>query len=459
MSFLGRKEELRKLSKFLACNDQQACLVLGRRRVGKSALIKEALQKSDIEFIYYECKQTSETNNVQSLARLIAEKMSLPRLDFRDMEECLTYLVENAAKNNFCLVLDEYPYLRDCIKGLDSILQCLIDKYADESHMKLILCGSFVDVMKSLLLVENPLYGRINLTIDLKPMDYYEASLFYPDFCNEDKVRLYSVFGGIPYYNKYINHKESVKENIIRLVSSQGAMLENEVMTYLKSEISKMTNANEIFESMARGFSRYSDILSQSHVSSSPAMADVLDKLIRMNLVKKQAPINDENNKRKSGYYISDNLSLFYYRFIFRNTSQQSIMSPEVFYNRYIDKEFEAYHVPLVFEEICKQYLIRLNWFGEIPVVFDKIGKYYYDDKKNKTNGEFDIVTQDPEGFIFYEAKFRKEPITQAMIEKEIQQVKATGLYCYKYGFFSKSGFSAEKKDNYIFYSIDDLYV
>ena len=65
-----------------------------------------------------------------------------------------------------------------------------------------------------------------------------------------------------------------------------------------------------------------SDILSQSHVSSSPTLADVLDKLIRMGLVRKEAPINDENNRRKAGYYIADRLSLFYYRYCFRYASQ-----------------------------------------------------------------------------------------------------------------------------------------
>ena len=53
-----------------------------------------------------------------------------------------------------------------------------------------------------------------------------------------------------------------------------------------------------------------SDILSQSHVSSGPTLVDVLDKLIRMDVVSKTSPINDLNNKKKCGYYISDNLSL-----------------------------------------------------------------------------------------------------------------------------------------------------
>jgi AAA+ ATPase superfamily predicted ATPase len=152
-------------------------------------------------------------------------------------------------------------------------------------------------------------------------MDYYESALFYDTFSNEDKVRLYSVFGGIPYYNRLIDKNKSVKENIIELIASPGARLENEVSMYLNSEISKITNANEVFEALAKGYSKYKDILDQSNVSSGPTLIDTLDKLIKMDVVKKEAPINDENNKRKAGYFVSDNLSLFYYKYIYRNIS------------------------------------------------------------------------------------------------------------------------------------------
>ena len=81
---------------------------------------------------------------------------------------------------------------------------------------------------------------------------------------------------------------------------------------YLNAEISKITNANEVFEALSRGYSKYSDILSQSHVSSGPTLVDVLDKLMRMEVVVKTAPINDKSSKKKASYHISDNLSLFY---------------------------------------------------------------------------------------------------------------------------------------------------
>ena len=458
MEFYGRQTQQQKLRALLRRDSMQIALVFGRRRVGKSELIKHCLRQEPERHIYYECKQTTEQNNAESISRLISELFGLPVLGFGTMEAVLEYLFEQAQKEPLVLVLDEYPYLRETFNGIDSVLQSLIDRFRETSRLKLVLCGSYVEIMKSLLAKENPLYGRIDLSLDLKPMDYYESALFYPDFSPEDKVRLYSVFGGIPYYNRLIDGKSSVRENIQSLISAPDARLENEVSMYLKSEISKITNANEVFEALARGFSRYSDLLSQSHVTSGPTLVDVLEKLIRMEIVEKQAPINDAENRRKAGYYITDPLCLFYYRYIFRFLSQRSVLDEDVFFDRYIQKDFEEKYVPRMFERICKQYLIRQNRVGNINPPFDLIGKYYYDDPKTKTNGEFDIVTQDPNGFAFYEAKFRKEPISEGMIREEMKQVQNSGLSCYKFGFFSRSGFSCQPESSTVSYTLADLY-
>ncbi len=447
MRFIGREDERRRIHRLLKRKQFSAILVYGRRRVGKSELIKQCLRESTVRGIYYECKQTAEMSNVSSLSELISEMFGYPQLSFAGMEACLDYLFRTSREQELVLVLDEYPYLRESVRGMDSILQSLIDKYKEVSGLRLILCGSFVDVMKSLLAEENPLYGRVDLTIDLKPMDYYESAQFYPDYSDEDKVRLFSVFGGIPYYNRLIDAGMTVRENIAELIASTGARLENEVSMYLKSEISKITNANEVFEVLAKGCSRFSDILSQSHVSSSPALADVLERLTRMEVVEKRAPVNDTGNRRKTGYFIADQLSRFYYRYIFRYASQMSVMDKEVFWDRYIRDDFEKQYVPQAFETISRQYLIRRNRRGLLPEVFDQIGRYWYDDPEKKTNGEFDVVTHDPKGYIFYEVKFRSGPVTVAMAEKEIAQAERSGLHAYRYGFFSRSGFEAGLTD------------
>ena len=89
---------------------------------------------------------------------------------------------------------------------------------------------------------------------------------------------------------------------------------------------------------------------------------------------------------------------------------------------------------------------------------FEKIGRYYYDIPKERRNGEFDIVTYDPKGYIFYEVKFQDKPLSKVEIEKEIAQVKACGLQCYRYGFISKSGFETVSEKDKLLLSLDDLF-
>lgn len=459
MKFIGREEQLSKLKRLVKRDNLQTSLIYGRRRVGKSYLVKKLLAETETKSIYYECKQTSEANNVESIAAIISNTFNLPRLGYSKFEDLLDYLFNLAKGQNIIFVLDEYPYLRESIKGLDSILQSLIDKYRDDSQLKLIILGSYVDVMKSLIEEANPLFGRIDLTINLKAMNYYESSMFYQSFSNADKVRLYSVFGGIPYYNNLIDETKTVKENIIDLIASDGARLENEVIMALKNEISKIINANEVFVALAKGYSRFSDILSQSHVSSGPTLVDVLDKLCNMEVVKKIAPINDMHNKRKTGYYIDDNLSYFYYRYIFKYSSQMMIMDAEVFYDKYIAEDFEEKYVPMKFEEIAKEYLIRQNRMAKFEPPLELIGKYYYDDPVKHQNGEFDIVSLDEKGYIFYEVKFRQHALSEKEVLKEIEQVKATNLATYAYVFITRAGIEECHLDNLRHISLDELYL
>lgn len=441
MKFIGRDEEIKKIKEMYKSAAFEALLLYGRRRIGKSELIKHSLQYFKGKKIYYECKQTSEKNNVESLSALLSDAFDFPPISFQSLEEILRFLFRRAEKEDILLVIDEYSYLSDVLKGMDSILQSIIDEFKEKSRLKLILCGSYVDTMQKLIEKENPLFGRFSYIMKLQEMNYYDSRQFYPTFSNEDKVRLYSVFGGIPYYNRLIDEHKTVRENILSLIASPGARLENEVLMYLKSEISKIINANEVFETMAKGFSRFNDILSQSHVSSGPSLVDTLDKLIRMELIEKEAPINEEDNRKKAGYFISDNMSLFYYRYIFRYSSQMNILPPEVFFTRFIQDDFENAYVPKRFERIAKQYLLLQNRRGKMEEAFEQIGKYYYNLPKEKRNGEFDIVTLDPKGHIFYEVKFQSKPLSLKLIEKEIAQVEATGLHCYRYGFISRSGF------------------
>ena len=254
-----------------------------------------------------------------------------------------------------------------------------------------------------------------------------------------------------------MDDSKTVKENIISLIASQGARFERDPEITLETEISKMANANEVFLSIARGNTKFSDILNSSRVSSSPSLVDTLKKLISMDVVKKEFPINDEAEK-KSYYVISDRLSKFYYKYIFPKSSYFSVMPSEAFYDEFISENFETQYVPREFEEISKQYLIRKNKEGQINPVLYKVGKYYYDDATNKKNGEFDVVTLSKKGYTFYEVKFTKAPIDEAVVNEEKAQLEKAKIKYNRLGFISKSGFNIKHAEEYELISLADIY-
>lgn len=116
MGFHGREHELVLMQRAFGSSGQNVTLIYGRRRVGKSELIKQALTQSDARAIYYECKETSEENNVESLAAPISETYGLPPLAFPSMEKLFEFLFTRSGESKLILVLDEYPYLRTAIK-------------------------------------------------------------------------------------------------------------------------------------------------------------------------------------------------------------------------------------------------------------------------------------------------------------------------------------------------------
>lgn len=457
MKFIGRTEEIKLLKNVYSNSNYEGIVIYGRRRIGKSELIKESYKDFDAITVYYECVDSTEETNASFLCEQISKSFNIPVPNFKSIRECVDFIFQKSLEEKIIFVLDEYPYLRKNNASLDSVLQTLIDKYKMESHLKFILCGSYVAIMEEILKEYNPLYGRFSVKMNIKQMDYLESSKFYPNMSNEDKVAIYSVFGGVPYYNQFVDDKLSVKENIINLVASSTSRLLLEAKDFVALEINKMANANETFSAIASGNKKFSDILNKSHVSSSPALVDVLKKLEEMDAISKTSPINDETQK-KTIYEISDRLTLFYYRYIFKKLSFFSVMNSDDFFEDFIKKDFYEHYVPKEFEKIGAQYLIRQNKEGKIKPPLYKVGKYYYDDPINKTNGEFDLVTLNKNGYDFYEVKFTNELVKDAVINEEKYQLSKANIKYNKLGFISKNGFDLKEKQDYILITLEDIF-
>lgn len=455
--FVGRKEELKRLNDIFISDNQMNVVIYGRRRIGKSELVKEAIRRTKVDSIYYQAKESSIENNLNSISKLISSKFNLGNVIFRSFEDVFTYLFE--LDKSFVFVIDEYPYLSTLEKGMDSILQSVIDKYNNRSKIKLVLLGSYIDVMSKINNYNRPLYGRFNSIMFLKQLNYQEASLFYPSVDSETKVKYYSVFGGVPYYLTLINPDMSFEENVNNLIISNNSQLSNFVELILSMELRKINNANLVFEAIATGKTRFSDILGFFNKAlSSAQLSQILNTLIDMDLINKTTPINDSKNSRRTYYSISDNMIDFYYRYIYRNLSKRHIMTEKQFYDQFIDDDLKTQFVPKKFELIAREYLKIENRRGNINPLLHDLGKYWYNDPIKKVNGEFDIVSKDSKGYIVYEVKYKNAPVKDSDIKHLTEQLERCNVNYYKIGFFSKGGFSISSGKKYYLKTLEDIY-
>lgn len=454
--FYGRKEELVDLSAYLNSDKQENIIIYGRRRIGKSELIKETIKMIDKKFIYYQAKQTTIIDNLRSLSKIVSETFKLGSVFFDSFETLFNFIFK---QEEIIFILDEYPYLRDLEEGLDSILQKVIDENGRNSTTKLVLLGSYIDVMANLNSLKNPLYGRITKMMFIKEMNYFDSSLFYADSSLETKMKYYSVFGGVPYYNKMIDQSKSFEENIKRLIISDNSPLADYIEIVLFQELRKINNANSVFLTIARGINKFNDILSfQDKDFTSAQLSNILNILIKMDLIKKTIPINEKQNSRKTYYNINDNFVDFFYRYIYRYKTERNIMNHDDFYEQFIKDDFLNYFIPLKFEKLAEEFLVIKNKQKNFNPPLEKIGKYWYNDPINKINGEFDLVSLDKLGYIVFEAKYTDKKIDDKVLNRLKHQLKVCNVNYYKLGFFSKTGFYLKDSEEYYLFTLEDIY-
>lgn len=460
MVFFGRVEELKEIKYALSKLNFEGILIYGRRRVGKTELINEAIQNYRGPIIRYECKKTTNYQNLIQLSKVVLSEFGNLINDyvFNSYDDLFDYVFKKSCESEFTFIIDEFSFLLQSNDAIDSSLAIAIDKYKRKSKMKLIISGSYVQILKEMISANAHLYGRFTHIISLKPMDYLTSSMFYPNYSNEDKVKMYSVFGGIPYFNSLIDSSLSAEENIINLIVKKDSILEHEINEVILNETNKINEMNLIIETIVKGTTKFSDILSV--LSKDKIRIEYyLSRLIEMEIIEKKSPINDKNNKKKTFYVFKDNLMRFYYRYIFQNYNMRNVMNPKDFYSIKIKGDFESIYIPKIFENISEQYLILANKKGLIHPVFYDIGTYYFNDAKNKRNIQLDIVTEDENGYVSYECKYTNEPIGNKVINEEKQQTIELGMNIYKLGFISKRGF-VENIDlsQYNCVCLDDIY-
>ena len=451
--FLGRKRELKELRDEFNRDGKGAVLVYGKRRVGKSALLRESAKEYDGSLVYHLCSKTTYEGNFALFTRSVILSLNLPGITFNTIFDLFDYL--KSLNRKILVMIDEYQFWKEsCRKNeLDSFLQSIIDNLSD--NIKIVLCGSYISVMKELLSEENPLFGRFTLIERMEEFDYYDAALFYPDKDVREKIKFYSVFGGSPYVLSSLDYSKSVEENIkIRLIG-QDSILRNYIENVMLREIQKNYDVR-ILECLANGKKRYRDILAYLNETNSGLLDKQLKNLISMETIAKVNPINRIGDGRKQFYEIKDNLMRFYFSYIFASDSLVARFGEETFFRNNILPSLNTF-ISYRFEGIVLEYFVRQAHMGKLEGVLD-FGSYWYDDMRNHRNGQFDVVLKREGGYDFYECKFYLNPMKKEECEKEESLVRAiSALECRSLGFVSSSGFDFSS-DKYVLMTASELY-
>lgn len=315
--FLDRIEERAVFKNLLEKDKTCFVIVYGRRRIGKSALLRNIIGDRGI---YSLSDMTEKTIQISSLASNIStyipdfDKVNYPSW------EVLFNALENSLKEKITLVLDEFPYLVSSSPELPSIIQKLVD--LDKKKMfNLVLCGSSQQMMRELFLgTTSPLYGRADAILNVTPMKIAWLKEYLS--CNAiAAVKEYATWGGVPRYWEIRKNFKTYEEAIRYAIFDKNGILIEEPNRLFLDDMRSATQAYSIVNLVGNGNHRISEIANKlekpvTHFSRP------LANLIEMGYLKKEIPFGEtEKDSKKGLYWIADPFMNFYMQFVTANKS------------------------------------------------------------------------------------------------------------------------------------------
>ncbi len=214
--FVNREEELRFLEKYYKDEKASLIVIYGRRRIGKTELIKQFIKRR--KHAYYLCERTTLQKNIEKFKEILAEALEidwLKSIEVKDFEALFKMLKNELIKKKIVIVFDEFPYLIEIDRGIVSVFQKIWDEILVNTKAMLILCGSSIGVMETEVLgYRSPLYGRRTAQWKVSEMEIKYIGNFLPNYNFEGFLYTYAVVGGIPFYLLKFEKKKGVFENI-----------------------------------------------------------------------------------------------------------------------------------------------------------------------------------------------------------------------------------------------------
>lgn len=439
--FVGRERELDKLNAMYESGRFEFAVFYGRRRVGKTTLLREFMREK--QGIYYMAVEGTGKENLSGLsaACLSQNHSMMQHAEFRDYDTLLSYIDTLAATGERILVaMDEYPYLAASYPAISSMLQKHIDECWNDSRLFLVLCGSSMSFMEEQVLgYKSPLYGRRTAQFLIRPFTFWEAREMLPGFDRQEQALLYGVTGGIPEYLSRIQAGVSADENIVQLFFDESGRLFEEPVNLMKQELREPMTYHSIVAAIASGASRLNEIATKTGLESG-GCSNQLSSLIALQIVKKEIPITEPANSRKTLYCLADSMYLFWYRFVRPNSSGIMRGVGRQIYETVVMPQLNGF-MGTVFESICQQYLFLPEVYENLPFMVGNLGRWWGNNARARRQEEIDLMAVSGDRALFGECKWRSEKVGLQVIETLLERGELFHYPEKYYYIFSKSGF------------------
>ncbi len=379
--FVDRERELRLLEEAYSSNRPELVVVYGRRRIGKTFLVRLFMRRHG--GVYLVVNYSERSLILRDLSRQVSEAIG-SQVSFEWFRDLLHFTLKLAGKRPL-LVIDEFQRMAGT--GLLSELQSFWDLKANEYNPVIVLVGSGVGVVERLALSYNsPIYGRTTRILRVEGFNYREARVFMKNWTPEDRVRGYTAFGGTPHYLSMIDSSLTLEENLLKLVLEPGAPLHEEPLALIRAETREPDRYIAILEALARGCTRPVEIGNYVGIPR-----DVVHRYLRvleegLGIVKRVYPLGMEGKPGYAQYTISDNFFLFWFSEVYprRHLLQ---LDPKALLRKVV--EGLERHTAQAWEQVALEHMHLLRRQGRIG--FTRIGKWWW------KGVEIDLVAVDEE--------------------------------------------------------------
>jgi len=442
--FVNRTAELERLEAHYVSARAELFVLYGRRRVGKTELLREFCRSKP--HIFFVATLSSDRDQLAAFSQQIWQYTHTEVDDgftFPSWEAAFKALVDLPGR--LIVVIDEITYLIAGNKAIPSILQKVWDAQLSRSNLMLILCGSYIGLIeREILDYQAALYGRRTGSELLQPLELSALSAFFPDATPTRLVETWAVLGGMPYYLSLFSPQHSLAANIRTHILHPQGTLYNEPLLLLVEELREPRNYFSILRAIAAGSTRLNEIAQAAGVGDNSTTARYLDILQQLRVLRRQIPATERQpEKSKKGIYqIEDAFLHFWFRFVHPYRGSLELGLADAIYQQRVQPMFDAF-VGHAFEDAAQFYVTRLARAGRLPFVPERVGRWW------KGEEEIDVVaiSDTDHSLLIGECKWIARPVginILADLKRKAQALHSDSTWRVNYALFAKSGFTPD---------------